>query len=89
MGFCGDKVLMGMAIHINEITQDNFVIALSAGEYTSKELIRGLGWRQGQSFPRAGDDLIKCIFSHNANLTTHAYVCSKIFAKSCVGALGI
>ena len=62
---------MGMAIHINEITQDNFLIALSAGKDTSGELISCLGRRQGQSFPRARDDIIKCIFSHNANVTAH------------------
>jgi hypothetical protein len=56
-----------MAIHTHEITQDNFVVSLSAGENTCKELITCLGRRQGQSFSGARDDLIECIFSHNAN----------------------
>jgi hypothetical protein len=66
-------MLMGVVVHINEIAQGNFVISLSTGEYPCQELIGGTGWRQGQSFPCAGDDLIECLSSHYANFLAHNY----------------
>jgi hypothetical protein len=45
-----DNVLVGVAIYLDEITQSSFVISLSTGENPGKELIGGIGWRQGQSF---------------------------------------
>jgi hypothetical protein len=48
VGVIRNKVLMGVVVHLNEVTQGNFVISLSAGEYPCQKLIGGTGRRQGQ-----------------------------------------
>jgi hypothetical protein len=59
VGVIRDNVLMGVAIHLDEITQGNFFVSLGPGEYSCKELIGGVGQWQGQSFPSTGEDLIE------------------------------
>ena len=42
-----DNVLMSMVIHLNEVTERNFIVSLDPREYADEKLVCCLGWRQG------------------------------------------
>jgi hypothetical protein len=74
-------MLMGMIIHIDKVTQGNLLVALSSGEDSAQELMSRIGRRQGQAFPRTGDDLVKTIFKYYSAFSCHALPIESIAAE--------
>jgi hypothetical protein len=76
-----DNVLMGMVIHLNEVTERNFIVSLDPREYAGEKLVCCLGWRQGQPLPRTRDNLIEGVFTNYSDGTAHTYMFEKIAAE--------
>jgi hypothetical protein len=56
--FFGNAVLMNMVIHLDEITQRNFLVSLGSRQDAGEQLIRHFIWRQRQTLPSSRDDFI-------------------------------